>query len=76
LRLSRLASLAKPLHPSCLGCEPLLWDLVVGEAALALTTMARWLRGAAPLGPADLGAAYQAHSDFYFLAAPPDRAAG
>jgi FkbM family methyltransferase len=58
------------------GVTPdLMWDLVVGELALALTTMARWLAGAAPLSRADFRAAYLGHSDFYFLAAPAGRPA-
>jgi FkbM family methyltransferase len=53
------------------GVTPeMMWGLLVGELGLPLTTQARWLRGAAPLGLADFVAAFRLCRDFYFLAAP------
>jgi FkbM family methyltransferase len=53
----------------CYGVTPeMVFDLVTGDLGLALSTMARWLRGKPPFMRAEFLAGYR--RDFYFIAYP------
>lgn len=58
------------------GVTPeMMWQLLVGEASMTLTTLERWLHRSSPLDRAGFVESYQRCHDFYFLAVPEPGAA-